>query len=272
MSVLLNDGNFEYLWHANAVLVSVPLTMACFFRINDNTVHSTLISLCDSAGDVNYFSLRALGVGAGIPLEIAATTRSNVGPAVAYSDSQYTANQWHHAAFVSATAGSRYAYLDGVPGARNASNKIPFGIDITGIGALLRNGLTGYTSGDIAEVGIWHEPLTTQEIAALASGVSPPLVRPEHLAACWALLKADPANKWNSRFGQYQLSENGAPVGNVHPTPLYGPMSPRVLVPTTRIARGKLSSSPRTIGKLTSIPQTTGILNSKPQTVGKLAN
>ena len=36
-------------------------------------------------------------------------------------------------------------------------------------------------SGDIAEVGIWNVDLSAAEIAALAKGVSPALIRPQNL-------------------------------------------------------------------------------------------
>lgn len=41
--------------------------------------------------------------------------------------------------------------------------------------------------GDISEVGYWNVALTDADVAVLAKGVSPLLVRPEGLVAYWSL-------------------------------------------------------------------------------------
>jgi hypothetical protein len=44
-------------------------------------------------------------------------------------------------------------------------------------------------SGDIAEVGIWNIDLTAAEVASLAKGVSPALIRPQNHVAYLPLIR-----------------------------------------------------------------------------------
>ncbi len=230
MSVLLDDGNLEFLFYNLAVLISVPLTMACKFRVDDNVQNHNFISLCRYNSDVNYFSLRAIRVGAGggLALKIEASTRAAGGTAAAYSGNQYSQDTWHHAAFVSAGIASRYAYLDGVPSAEETTSRIPFGISITGIGVLLRDTIANYMSGDIAEVGIWHEALSTPEIAALAKGFSPLLIKPAHLAAYLPLIREGAAGVYRDRVGGRTFYESGGSTPSPHPRVIY-PRRPHII-------------------------------------------
>ena len=101
-----------------------------------------------------------------------------------------TANVWHHfAATLTATgtgAGSGIVYLDGGGLQTNSWN----GITATGfaIGALgLSGGPFNPYSGSIAHCAAWNVALSTAEIAALAAGVLPGLIRPQNLIGWWPL-------------------------------------------------------------------------------------
>jgi hypothetical protein len=74
------------------------------------------------------------------------------------------------------------------------------------------NGLGGYVTGDIAEVGIWNAALTAAEIASLAKGMSCDKVRPQNLVFYAPLVR----DLIDARGGLTITNNNGATVAN-HP-------------------------------------------------------
>lgn len=231
MSINFDDSNSEYLSYAEALVPVVPLTLACWFRSDDLTAQKVLISICDSGGDVNYFLLRALSTASG--QTIRADTRSVAGTAVATSASQYSNSTWHHAAAVFAAVDSRTAYLDGVAGTPNTTSRTPAGLDRIAIGCLYRSTIGSYMSGRIAEVGIWTTALTADELASLAAGYAPPLVRPDKLYAYIPLhrelFSSDkyPIYNYDPFGGPLSFSENGSPVTAAHPR-IICPQGPQI--------------------------------------------
>jgi hypothetical protein len=84
------------------------------------------------------------------------------------------------AVFVSAA--SRTAYFNGVASAENTTSVTPLTFDAAAIGARAIGGSYGlYADGKIADAAIWNVALTAAEIASLAKGISPRLIRPQSL-------------------------------------------------------------------------------------------
>jgi hypothetical protein len=210
--------NNDYLHISSAVLTSTPITMACWYKVTDITNFHCLMSLTNYVGGASghFHMLAARGDVAGDKLE--ATSYSGASSA-ALSDIAYTANVWQHGCAVFASATDRRVYLDGGNKGTNATSRNPTSLGFTSIAMLRRDGyLQGPVDGLIAEAGMWNVALTDDEVAILAKGVSPQLVRPGNLVAYWPLI-----GRYSPEIdlvGGYNLTVDGAVVEN-HPRILY---------------------------------------------------
>jgi hypothetical protein len=96
--------------------------------------------------------------------------------------------QWQHLAAVFASSTGRTAYRNGAAGSENTTSLSPVRTpNACLVGRLPSTINANWFNGDIAHVAIWSASLTAGEIASLASGASPLLVRPDSLAAYWPL-------------------------------------------------------------------------------------
>jgi hypothetical protein len=222
MSVNFDDGSSEYLSYAEALVTVTPLTFACWFKPDSLTVHKAIISICDSGGDVKYFLLWALSAASG--QKIRADVRESGINNVAYSASTYSNNVWQHAGGVFRGGGlTVQAFLGGVGGPTDVMTAAPAGLDRTGIGCLYRASIGYYMSGCIAEVGIWAAALTSAEMAALAAGYAPSLVRPDKLRAYIPMRRGlassdkHPIYNYEPLGDPLSFSENGTPETAAHP-------------------------------------------------------
>lgn len=175
------DGINDFIEGASAVVTAVPLTMACWFRPVNVTTNFSLMSLSVDTGATDRFVLQAAGAIAGDPVRLQITQAGTTSNA-AVSASGYTANNWWHAAGVFTSATSRKAFISGVGGTADTTNLTPSGVNRTGMGYHTTSGTRGtFMNGRIAEAAIWNEALTDAEIASLARGFRPSLIRPDKL-------------------------------------------------------------------------------------------
>lgn len=174
------NGTSARIHVSSAVVTAPPYTMACWFRTTNMTQLGCLLSLSSSTSDYSTIFFR--GDVAGDPIDILA---EGPGQAVSRSTTGCTSGKWHHACGVFTSATSRTVYLDGGSSATNTNPRTTT-LNQTEIGAW-RSSL--WFSGDIAEVGIWNIDLSVAEIAALANGVSPALIRPQNHVAYLPLIR-----------------------------------------------------------------------------------
>lgn len=167
------NGTSARIHISSAVVSAAPYTMACWFRPANVTQSSGLISL--SSSTLQYSTIFFRGDIAGDPIDI--LVQGGGGQRISRSTTGCTSGQWHHACGVFASATSRTIYLDGGSSATNTSSESPT-LNQTEVGAFRSS---SWFNGDIAEVGIWNIDLSAAEIAALAKGVSPALIRPQNL-------------------------------------------------------------------------------------------
>lgn len=175
------NGTSARIHISSAVVSATPYTMACWFRTTNMTQVSALISLTSST--TQYSTLFFRGDVAGDPVDI--LIESGSGQNTARSTTGCTSGQWHHACGVFTSSTSRTVYLDGGSSATNTNSVTP-SVDRTEVGAWQSS---FWFNGDIAEVGIWNIDLTAAEVASLAKGVSPALIRPQNHVAYLPLIR-----------------------------------------------------------------------------------
>lgn len=96
--------------------------------------------------------------------------------------SAFTNGTWGHFGLVQASATSTTPYRNGVAGTTVTGTVSTSGLSRVMIGGLYSfGGTSNFYGGDIAEVAIWNVGLDAAEMAALAAGFSPLLIRPASL-------------------------------------------------------------------------------------------
>ena len=187
MAILFDDGSTEYLKRDAGVRDVRPTTMACWFNSNDTTVDQVLMGEGMSALN-RYWGLMAAGTWTGDPVVL----QEKCGAAVvriAKSTSAYTANKWYHVCGIFVGTSERTVYLDG--GSKNTRADASDTVDTwnrTSIGCSYKAGVANLPmSGLVANAAIWNVALTDEQVAALAAGAHPFMVRPDAIVAYWPL-------------------------------------------------------------------------------------
>lgn len=178
----------NYFRYAGADLTAAPLTMACWAKTTGTTANGqSMVNLHNSASgnSLNEFMLRL-----GSTNLVIAECGDGSASSQAQTASAPANNVWFHACAVFTSATSRAVYLNGANKATNTTSRTPTGINRTTIG--FEGSLAGFgpflSGGSIAEVAMWNVALTDADVASLALGVSPFLVRPDALVPYWDLL------------------------------------------------------------------------------------
>lgn len=195
-----------------------PCTMACWFQRADTSGVETLMALAASGG-TDYLRLDATA-----SLTVQASALDEFGSASATSSAATSVDTWTHAAAVYSGQASRAAFLNGANKGTNTTDVLPVGITEVHLAAFLT---TQLLNGRLAEAGIWVAALTDDEVAELAAGMSPLLVRPNSLRFYWRGLDADGDIDW---WNQHNLSVTGSPTYAQHPPIIY-PRGVRVHIP-----------------------------------------
>lgn len=207
----------QALVHAAAALTAAPMTMACWFN-GAGSGSRTLMSLDDNTAD--FFLLRLLTDG-----NISCLTGDSGSNANSDTTGGSSNGAWNHAAGVWAAANSRTAYLNGAAASASTTSVTPSAITQTQIGRLWA--ATQHMDGLIAEAAIWSVALDAAEIAGLAKGVCPLLIRPTSLVGYWPLFgnESPEPDRWKNRF---DLTLVNAPTKADHPR-IYYPAGPAAM-------------------------------------------
>lgn len=206
MARAFSGANDEFLWNTTAVVTAPPFTAAGWFRAANVTDDDIIFGLGNVAG--SRFELYTNGAAAGDPLSYVVSdgTTSQVNTTTGYS-----ANVWHHGCIIEAATNNRAVLLDGGSKGTNSDTRTPSGVDDTALGASGR--LTNEFTGRLAEWAVWNAALTDAEVATLALGVSPLLIRPNNLVAYWPLIRDEDRD----RVGGFHMTPSGSPTVADHP-------------------------------------------------------
>lgn len=236
MAVLFDDASSEYLEYAGAVVTGVPLTMAAWVKSDETPPSSGQIAVAiDRSGSTHGYRI------GWVPAFIryyasASETPDKEGRAI--SPFGETWGVWRHLCGVFAAADSRAVYVDGGNKGIDVANVTPSSLDLTGIGrASWAPSRLAFWSGVVAWPCIWNVALTDEEVAELATGAWPPLIRPESLVAFWPLYSV---NDMRDIKGGYNLTAYNTPTTADNP---------RIFMPHRRT----FYSVPATLGGVGSI-------------------
>jgi hypothetical protein len=215
----------NYFSNGAAAVTAAPCSMAAWFNPVNVTEDHILISCSQIGANSNWFFLAANGSTAGDP--IGASTNFNGSEALALTSTSFVANTWQHACGVFTSATSRAAYLNGGGVGTDTTNLTPAGINRTFVGRLsgADGSLFGSLNGAVAEAAIWSAALTAAEVASLAKGLSPLLIRPASLVCYWPIYgRQSPEPDWADGL---PLTVNGTMTQAAHPR-VYMPRIPTI--------------------------------------------
>ena len=184
---------------------AAPLTIACWGSGDTSSCPAVVLS---NGGSHNF----GLFWSGNLSRTIRCQTQAGAA-AVGAGVGTYTAGAWHHGAAVFASSTSRTPYLDGAAGSPNTSSAAPTGIDRIHIGQTGSG--SAFAQSNFAEVGVWSIALAADDIAALADGVCPLLVRPESLVFYAPLIGRDSPEI--DVVGGIALTLNNTPTAADHP-------------------------------------------------------
>jgi hypothetical protein len=216
MARSFDRASSEYLRVDSSPVTNTPFTMACWFYSTDITVEQGLMQLWTSVAAGRYHSLSAAGADSGDPINV--YTWLNPASGLAQTSTGFSANTWHHACGVWASATDRRAFIDGSSKGTDTTSVDPGTLNRTNIASLDWTGPGSYLAGRLCEAAIWNIALSDAEVAVLATGAPPPLVRPDALVRYWPLVRTD------------QDFSGGADLTAFN-TPTWGAHAPDVITP-----------------------------------------
>lgn len=194
---------------ATTLPATLPATFSARFKKTAGGAGGRgLITLAKSATFTDYFGLsvnfggaRIAGVWSVGGVDDTVSTLGGV-----------TDSIWQHACAVFTSASDRKVYVNGGGMVQKTTDiGLPAGMDLFRVGEFA----SGFFDGDIAEVAMWSAALDADEVAALAAGVSPLLVRPDALVDYWVL---DGVNSPEPGYcGLSDLTLVNAPTAARHP-------------------------------------------------------
>lgn len=215
----------QALYAHSAPVTDYPFTLACWAYLNDlPSVWSDryLLALTDKDDDYDRDGLGFYSAGAGSSyLTAISSTNWDAHSRSPGAGMGVSAGEWFHAAAVFASGSSRIAAKNGVLGTEATAAMSPNARDAVGIVCLPRAselGFGSYCDAAIAEVGIWNVALTEVELAQLALGVSPLLVRPGALAFYLPLVRDEDRDL----VAGLSLTAANSPTVVEHPRVVYG--------------------------------------------------
>lgn len=217
MARAFDNASSQYLEYGSALFSAYPITIACWFNSDDDAAAQTLFSLSDSsASNQQFVVLMADGTLTNDPVR--ALVYDSGGQDHALSTTGYSTGTWHHACGIFTSATHRAAFIDGgSKGTQTDTRNWPSGLDVTTLGRRTDSAPGQYMSGYIAELGVWTVALSDEEVASLATGISPKAIRPGSLGAYIPLIRDNDEDI----VGGYSFTAGGGPTIVEHPPVIY---------------------------------------------------
>lgn len=196
-------------------ITSAPFSWCLRFKTSTTATFMGMVSLAqNSSGGTNAF------------LQTDNTTTINhcVRPsggsfACAVATTTYSTGAWNSVCGVEASTTSRAVYYNGGNKGTDTTSVSLTSLQLTGIGAVVRDTIASAFNGDIAEVGIWNVALTDDEAVTYSKGYVPPCIRPDKLVAYYPLVNDSSTAKdfWDGPSGANNLTWTNSPTVSDHP-------------------------------------------------------
>lgn len=176
-----------------AIITAAPFTMCAWAKTSNIAAGGNIIGLHNSSatGNLNQFKLATSTSG-----DLVYRVGNAATSAAATASAAFSNNTWFHACAVEYSSASRAVLLNGGSKVADTTSLVPSGINRASIGLRDHSGNDQAwandalaATGQIAEAAYWNIALTDDEIAALAEGFSPLLIRPQSLVAFIPLVR-----------------------------------------------------------------------------------
>jgi hypothetical protein len=192
-------------------VTAVPLTISCWYYPTLNV--GTVLVAIGTSGGVDRFQIGSNPASA--PASAAVVQGGTVGSATVSGTASLST--WNHAAGVFSANNNRVAYWNGTAGTAETTSATPSGINRINLAARYIVTLGNFFTGGLAEVAIWNAALTAAEIAELAAGFNPRLIRPQSIVYFNRLINASQ----DIRGGLTLTNVGGATTVSTHPRIIY---------------------------------------------------
>jgi hypothetical protein len=206
-------SNSEYLEVTSSPVSAWPITFGCWWKPANTTTQSEFFYIGDGSAEGEWIALGSRSDGA----DFRARYRINEA-----SFNQYvwggilSADTWYHIVGRITGDNDHDIFTDGSKVDGAFGETVPT-LNAVAFGSLQDSSPSNYSDGQVAEAFIYDVALTDEEIAALAAGYSPLLVRPQSLQAYWPLIRDEDQD----RVGGYDLTAFNTPTIAEHPPVIY---------------------------------------------------
>lgn len=202
------DAGSQYLEGSFSSL-SLPITLAAWVNVSSTGLEDAILWVGDADVSGNWYVI-SLGYFSATKFGIWHRADDNDGKDDSTTD--VNTGNWQHVAGVFTSTVSRSLYVGGDSEVTNVDNQAECSIDTVSVARRGDSTPSAYLAASIAEAAIWNAALTDAEVAILAEGISPLLIRPDALVAYWPLLDSD--NEWSRR---YDMTPTNGPGWAGHP-------------------------------------------------------
>lgn len=214
----LARASSQYLQIDSTPVTGYPWTAAGWYRPSADILDdSTLLWIGDKDAAANYWRVMHNAFAGANTITF---TARNTTAANAVTSTTLAAGVLGHWCAVAASATDRRVYLNGAGVGTNTTSQTPTVADRVAIGRSSDSTPTELADGDVGETCIWAGvALGVGEIAALAAGTHPLLIRSAAVAAYWPLWGlSSPERDYTAGFRDLTL--NGAPAAAARQVPL----------------------------------------------------
>jgi hypothetical protein len=200
----LFDGTSDYLGASSVPDASIPMTFGAWVRLADTSGTQTVFTTSSSSSNSIFERLQTNGTALRLRTNNGGSGRNVT------SSGTLSATTWHHACAVISAADSRTVYLDGGNAVTGTDTFAP-STDQMGIAASVRaTSVTHYLAGRVGFAFFYGAALSASEVAALAQGASPMLVRSGALVGFWPIWGIESPE--TDYIGTTQLVVSGSPT------------------------------------------------------------
>lgn len=208
----------QYLTVTQTSVTDEPLTMFCWFKRVANLAAQNSLVMIGEAGNAAGGNSWQLMINSSDVIQGRTEASAGTGGQASAGNVGNDTASWHTAAMVTASNTSKFAYLDGTPGAENTGNP---GVTSASVNAL-RIGMS-LQSGDatdpaallIAHVAVWALGLTDTDITNLHAGANPLAIETASLRMYYPMTDDDITDHSGNGF---DLTNTGTTHSSDNPT------------------------------------------------------